>query len=80
MRSFFGVTFGLVLLASANGVVASDAGQQKPAVLDRTIKVTMKYLLYLPKDSWTETYNNPQLYEWLLQQKRMCQKPEEAKK
>ena len=21
-------------------------------------------------DSWTETYNNPQLYEWLLQQKR----------
>jgi predicted peptidase len=21
-------------------------------------------------DSWTETYNNPKLYEWLLKQKR----------
>jgi predicted peptidase len=21
-------------------------------------------------DVWTETYNNPELYEWLLQQKR----------
>lgn len=21
-------------------------------------------------DSWTETYNNPELYTWLLQQKR----------
>jgi predicted peptidase len=21
-------------------------------------------------DSWTETYNNPELYEWLLKQKR----------
>lgn len=34
-----------------------DAGQQKPAELDRTIKVAMKYLVYLPKeydqkDSW----------------------------
>ena len=36
---------------------AINAGQQKPAELDRTIKVTMKYLIYLPKeydqkDSW----------------------------
>jgi predicted peptidase len=23
-------------------------------------------------DSWTETYNNPELYEWLLQQKRVA--------
>ena len=28
----------------------ANAGQQKPAELDRTIKVTMKYLIYLPKD------------------------------
>ncbi|NUQ65596.1 MAG: prolyl oligopeptidase family serine peptidase [Pirellulales bacterium] len=27
-------------------------------------------------DSWTETYNNPELYEWLLQQKRVQKKPE----
>jgi predicted peptidase len=104
----------------------SDA-QQKACDLDRTIKVTMKYLLYLPKDyrqkpswplllflhgsgekgddlnlvkkhgppklieagkdfpdaghdSWTEAYNDPQLYEWLLQQKRMPKKVEDAKK
>jgi predicted peptidase len=23
-----------------------------------------------PHDSWTRTYNNPQLYEWLLQQSK----------
>ena len=29
---------------------STNAGQQKPAELNRTIKVTVKYLLYLPKD------------------------------
>jgi dipeptidyl aminopeptidase/acylaminoacyl peptidase len=27
-------------------------------------------------DAWTETYDNPALYEWLLQQKRNGQKPD----
>jgi poly(3-hydroxybutyrate) depolymerase len=31
-------------------------------------------------DAWTETYANPQLYEWLLQQKRTPEKPEDVKK
>jgi dipeptidyl aminopeptidase/acylaminoacyl peptidase len=31
-------------------------------------------------DSWTETYNNPELYKWLLQQKRTPRKPEGSKK
>lgn len=31
-------------------------------------------------DAWTETYNNPQVYEWLLQQKRTPKKPEDSKK
>ena len=31
-------------------------------------------------DSWTETYANPQLYEWLLQQKRTAKKTEDSKK
>jgi predicted peptidase len=30
--------------------LAADPDHQKPCQLDRTIKVTMKYLLYLPKD------------------------------
>ena len=31
-------------------------------------------------DAWTQTYANPQLYEWLLQQKRTAKKPEDSKK
>jgi predicted peptidase len=31
-------------------------------------------------DSWTEAYNDPQLYEWLLQQKRMPEKARDGKK
>ena len=31
-------------------------------------------------DAWTETYANPQVYEWLLQQKRMPTKPDDSKK
>jgi len=30
-------------------------------------------------DAWTETYANPELYEWLLQQKRTERKPETSK-
>ena len=52
---------------------ALDAGTgQKPCELERNFKVTMEYLLNpeAGHDSWTESYNNPELYEWLLQQKR----------
>ena len=35
---------------AADPKAQANAGQQKPAELDRTIKVTMKYLIYLPKD------------------------------
>jgi predicted peptidase len=31
-------------------------------------------------DSWTEAYNNPELYEWLLQQKRTPRRPEAGRK
>lgn len=31
-------------------------------------------------DAWTETYANPQVYEWLLQQKRVAKKPDTSKK
>jgi predicted peptidase len=31
-------------------------------------------------DAWTETYANPELYEWLLQQKRPAKAPEGEKK
>lgn len=46
-----GTALGLIAFAQTNRSWAvNDAGQQKPQNLERTIKVTMKYLLYLPKD------------------------------
>jgi predicted peptidase len=30
-------------------------------------------------DSWTQAYNSPELYEWLLQQKRTTKKAEAKK-
>ena len=48
--SVFLVAFGTTRAADSKSAGQGDAGQEKPAELDRTIKVTMKYLLYLPKD------------------------------
>ncbi len=47
--AMLGMVVGL-LVFPASRAVADDAGQQKPAKLGRTIKVTLKYLIYLPKD------------------------------
>jgi predicted peptidase len=44
------LTLGAALAADSKPADQGVAGQQKPALLDRTVKVTMKYLLYLPKD------------------------------
>jgi predicted peptidase len=42
---------------------------------------TPKFTVYpeAEHDSWTETYANPELYEWLLQQKRTAKKAESPK-
>ena len=44
LLAVFGTTW------AANTKAQADAGQQKPAELDRVVKVRMKYLIYLPKD------------------------------
>jgi predicted peptidase len=44
-----GIAFGVVVLALTNRLIASNVAQQKSCELNRTVKVTMKYLLYLPK-------------------------------
>jgi predicted peptidase len=38
----------------------------------RKAKSNVKFTIYpeADHDSWTETYDNPELYTWLLQQKR----------
>jgi predicted peptidase len=41
---------GLAVLGRADRVMAGDAAGQTACELNRSIKVTMKYLLYLPKD------------------------------
>ena len=46
-----GVLFAISgTIMAADSKVQADADQQKPAKLNRTIKVTMNYLAYLPKD------------------------------
>ena len=45
-----GILFGSVFSMHFSRARAEEGGGQKAAVLDRTIKVNMKYLLYLPKD------------------------------
>jgi predicted peptidase len=42
---------------------------------------TVKFTVYPDAlhDSWSETYNNPKLYEWLLEQKRTSDKTPEKK-
>lgn len=44
------VLFGLVVFALANRLEAGDAVRQEACELNRSVTVTMKYLLYLPKD------------------------------
>ncbi len=67
-------------------------GAKDPAVpLERSQKMVEalkkkggepKFTVYpeVMHDSWTETYANPQIFEWLLQQKRAAKKTETSKK
>jgi predicted peptidase len=45
-------------------------------------KGNVKFTVYSEAghDSWTEAYNDPELYKWLLQQKRVPRKPDGQKK
>lgn len=45
-----GLAVGFLGFAHVNRASAADPGQQKACDLDRTVRVKMKYLLYLPKD------------------------------
>jgi predicted peptidase len=42
--------FAALVLSFVNSSSADDGGKQKAAVMEREVKVTVKYLLYLPKD------------------------------
>ncbi len=62
---------GAAVLVPLMALAAEPTTGQKPSEADRSGKSQLKYLLHLPKDyDQKEAYNNPELYEWLLQQKR----------
>ena len=52
-------------------VVPSDRSEEMVADL-KAIDGNVKFLLYpdADRDSWTRTYDNPELYEWLLKHSR----------
>ena len=62
----------MLLCAAVLGSVPSvaDDTTQTPKRLSVKIPVEMDYFPETGHDSWTETYNNPEFYEWLLAQKR----------
>lgn len=62
-------------------VVPVERSQQMAEAMEKK-GGTAKLTIYpeAGHDSWTEAYANPQLYEWLLQQKRTAKKPTEPTK
>jgi predicted peptidase len=60
-----------VFHGAKDGVVKQDESDEMVAAL-RAANVPVEYTIYpeAGHDSWTETYNNPKLYEWLLQHRR----------
>jgi len=60
-----------VFHGTKDGAVPFERSQTMVDALKRE-KAEPRFTIYkdVGHDSWTETYNNPELYEWLLQQKR----------
>jgi predicted peptidase len=59
-------------------VVPPNRSEEMVRALKDAGAENVKFTLYpdADHDSWTETYNNPELYEWLLKQKRSGSKEE----
>jgi predicted peptidase len=57
-----------------DSVVPLSASQEMVDALKK-VNDNVKFTVYpeADHDSWTETYNNPELYKWLLEQKRSAQ-------
>lgn len=62
-------------------VVSPERSEQMVEALKK-LGANVKFTVYpeAQHDSWTETYANPELYEWLLQQRRAPQEAETPKK
>lgn len=64
-----------VFHGAKDGAVPLDRSQTLVDVLKKE-KADVSFTIYpeAGHDSWTETYNNPEVYEWLLKQKRKPEK------
>jgi predicted peptidase len=60
-----------VFHGAKDGVVKQQESDEMVAAL-RAANIPVEYTVYpeAGHDSWTETYDNPKLYEWLLQHRR----------
>ncbi len=63
-----------VFHGAKDGVVPLQRSEEMVEALKKH-GATVKFTVYpeANHDSWTETYNNPQLYDWLLEHKRVTQ-------
>jgi predicted peptidase len=57
------------------------SGSQKMVEALKEIGAEVEFTVYpnTGHNSWTKTYDNPKLYEWLLRHKRFSEKPHESK-
>ncbi len=64
-----------VFHGAKDGAVPLERSQTLVDVLEKE-KADVSFTIYpeAGHDSWTETYNNPEVYEWLLKQKRKPEK------
>ena len=70
-----------VFHGAKDGVVPLERSEKMVEALKKS-GGDVKFTVYpnAGHDAWTEAYNDPQLYEWLLQQKRTPSSPKEGKK
>lgn len=61
-------------------IIPPKASQRMVAALEKADANEVKFTLYsnLMHDSWTETYNDPELYRWMLSHKRHVKGDEEV--
>ena len=60
------------MLLGRGRAVALDESQQMVDALKKAGATNVQFTIYpeAKHDSWTETYNNPELYAWLLKHTR----------
>lgn len=71
-----------VFHGAKDGAVPIEGSERLVEALKKKKEANVKFTIYpeAGHDSWSQTYANPELYEWLLQQKRAPKPAPEPKK